>query len=1222
MSGYKYKELTPNDNIENGDAYFEALKQAFENNKIKNIALAGPYGSGKSSIIQSFLKKTETEGFCKRESIKSKSLIISMATFLKANDNKNDKKITKDDEDKIIIDANEVEKGILKQLFYKVDPSKIPQSRYRKLHKISFWRTFLYVFLAFTIMLIFMYAFDTKLFLSLSNKIDSIFVVNNLALTLLKYAIFNFIISFLITLFIKEVACKIHIKEIKLPINATFDTQIDNETIFNKNLDEIVYFFEETDYRIIFFEDLDRLEDPKIFIHLRELNNLLNNNDAIKNKPVVFVYAVRDDIFSNNDRTKFFDFIIPVIPVVNSTNSSEILIKEFNIARKNEYKCKISEEFLLDVSSYITDMRILQNILNEFATYKDILLNSDELPLSDEKLFSIILFKNIYPKEFADIQNESGIIKKVFDKKDIFIDNKKKEIKSNIDNYSDMVTLAQKDVSKTILELKYVMLASMLGGLFEVECFTVDNSSYSNKLPYSEFIKDDFDMKRLLDEKYLYIRYKRDDYDHRYIKIDDNVLLSFIKRWNALKTINDEKMIKTQDDLEKLKKEFRNLSKLNISDVLNNYSTVFLEMLDDDIKSNKLLLFLLRRKYLDENYYLYINYFFEESITKKDMDYVLGVKNLTSKDFGYKLNKKSRVIRYLNDSYFEEKAIYNFDLLEQLLREEKSTKLSTFISQLLDSSNDSLKFIDEFIDKESENDEVLKKFILQLTDKSDDMLNNILNAYKLDYLKQFKYIKLIISYCDIDTIVKQNVDDCIRKIFEDNEDILIKLKECDSNKLNLIIKALQIKFKILSITDVDKTLLEHIFDNNCYEINDKMLENLLSFKKPAFLKDYVSKPYSTILKLGFDPCVEYIRDNVKIFINGVIFRRKNVADNLLDIVEMIKLLKGNRDLQIKLIQIEKIHLNDLSKFAGDLVLDDKDEWLPIWNCLLEKKNSIVIKWENIQEYWVKFGFTKELSAFINHHIMELKNKSTKMLNDNFIKDFIIADIEILAFNLLLPKMKLKKFDFDISEIPTPKLEAMLNCNYFEFTVSRFEDIKNISDDLTRIFIINNQTEYMDSIENAKLSSTLFESLLFDNNFSQDNKEILFKKYAKAYMNHNIALNMKKFKKLVNNEIFDLAWNNVDADESMILLAEYADCLNNDEIEDYLYSLEAPYSELSNRNEEHEVILLNTKNNRLLAESLKKVSYISGYKEKKCTYEYSKKEKLEECLVLIVNDRNE
>ena len=35
---------------------------------------------------------------------------------------------------KIEVDADEVEKGILKQLFYKVELGKIPQSRYRKIH--------------------------------------------------------------------------------------------------------------------------------------------------------------------------------------------------------------------------------------------------------------------------------------------------------------------------------------------------------------------------------------------------------------------------------------------------------------------------------------------------------------------------------------------------------------------------------------------------------------------------------------------------------------------------------------------------------------------------------------------------------------------------------------------------------------------------------------------------------------------------------------------------------------------------------------------------------------------------------------------------------------------------------------------------------------------------------------------------------------------------------
>ena len=104
----------------------------------------------------------------------------------------------------------------------------------------------------------------------------------------------------------------------------------------------------------MFFEDLDRLDNPKIFVHLRELNNLLNNDDAIKGKPIVFVYAVRDDIFSKEDRTKFFDFIIPIVPVINETNSGEILLQRLQEAKGKGVEHNISQGFVLDVSPYIS----------------------------------------------------------------------------------------------------------------------------------------------------------------------------------------------------------------------------------------------------------------------------------------------------------------------------------------------------------------------------------------------------------------------------------------------------------------------------------------------------------------------------------------------------------------------------------------------------------------------------------------------------------------------------------------------------------------------------------------------------------------------------------------------------------------------------------------------------------------------------------------------------
>ena len=50
--------------------------------------------------------------------------------------------------EKIEVDADEVEKGILKQLFYKVEPRKIPQSRYRKIHEIKICPALVHIFVA------------------------------------------------------------------------------------------------------------------------------------------------------------------------------------------------------------------------------------------------------------------------------------------------------------------------------------------------------------------------------------------------------------------------------------------------------------------------------------------------------------------------------------------------------------------------------------------------------------------------------------------------------------------------------------------------------------------------------------------------------------------------------------------------------------------------------------------------------------------------------------------------------------------------------------------------------------------------------------------------------------------------------------------------------------------------------------------------------------------
>ena len=59
---------------------------------------------------------------------------------------------------------------------------------------------------------------------------------------------------------------------------------------------------------------MDRYENITIFTKLRELNFLVNSHLKIKNddRVVRFVYMLRDGLFVSKNRTKFFDFVLPI----------------------------------------------------------------------------------------------------------------------------------------------------------------------------------------------------------------------------------------------------------------------------------------------------------------------------------------------------------------------------------------------------------------------------------------------------------------------------------------------------------------------------------------------------------------------------------------------------------------------------------------------------------------------------------------------------------------------------------------------------------------------------------------------------------------------------------------------------------------------------------------------------------------------------------------------
>ena len=177
------------------------------------------------------------------------------------------------------------------------------------------------------------------------------------------------------------------------------------------------------DNNIVVFEDLDRYNDISIYTKLRELNFILNNYVKIhgKDKPVRFIYLLKDGLFFSKNRTKFFDFIIPIVPIVNS------FISEYHIDKFLRDNGIVEEVTILaDVALYVDDMRLIKNIVNEYIIYSRILqLESKNSSmdasleysyLNNDILFALITLKNILPNEFELLQENKGYIHDIFKK--------------------------------------------------------------------------------------------------------------------------------------------------------------------------------------------------------------------------------------------------------------------------------------------------------------------------------------------------------------------------------------------------------------------------------------------------------------------------------------------------------------------------------------------------------------------------------------------------------------------------------------------------------------------------------------------------------------------------------------------------------------------------------------------------------------------------------------
>lgn len=1138
----------------------EVLDVAFENKKIKNIALTGPYGSGKSSILDTLLTILPKERKTLRISLATLRVDDTIANYESVPPNQRDRE---DAEEAL---NRKIEYSILQQLIYHEKARTVPSSRLRRILHIPPRELSLDSFGVIVFVLSFFIAFEPSW-----ARIETFYTlfnwgwVNNIAFDIVSalYMFWGmwFVLRKIISSYSNSKLNKLNLKEASIELN-------EDTSIFNRHLDEILYFFQATEYDVVIIEDLDRFGTSKVFLKLRELNFLLNESKVIE-RHIVFLYAVKDDIFKDEERTKFFDYISTVIPVINPSNSKAILKKA--LEERSVLHNDITDDDLSEMAFFIQDMRILKNIANEYAQYHN-LLCKDNKHLDRTKLLAMIVYKNYHPQDFAMLHRRQGKVYECLSKKPHFInlalkkiEKKKAELAEIKQRKEDSLHLQEDDLRTLILdklrdklpekfykvrvENEYHTLSEVATNpnLFEklIDATVVQYQcwGYYNSLP-SDSISIDF--VALKDEM---------DYDSRLQAI----------RTTPQSLLEKEQSILRQE-LEISGCSFKDLYSYFDMHECEEYTKIGLTPLMDVF---------LRLGYLNEEYYDYISYFYEGIITQNDHDLLLSIKRRIAQSPSTPIDKIENFHKELKPYMFEHKSILNNDLVDYVAQ----NSLESFerIMKTIEKKDVPLGFLAQYYLLGSEQEKVFEHFITWGKKRSWSIIEKHSND-KEKVLLQEAWLRFSDGIVD----VPQEWLNANFQFIESHYDNL-GIERC----LTLCTQGV---FEEINSTNED--LIDCIIEHCSYTINIHNIGVIVSHLTKQSI-DAEALNYSRCLSTNNRTFIDYVNGNLENSL--MLFLNNSKEEDFNGILALLNTNEITKELKETYLRGQKKRLTDYTDISEDA---------------LELATQLLLiepTWENVIWYFQqKNELTEELITYIEHFKIELSGEimvRTEEAQPFFESIVVCPQIPDSTLSQLLKVFTDNVLDgVDVTNLSENRLTLLLD--KFPFTDDNTEILNNTP--IFANYLIANSDGMLSHISSELFCTpSISEKVLTANKFSRSEKEVILRAIPEShlYSSTTIAnaaieiLDNNSSMKLEKDTFVEIIKKSTLQDKRLTLVTRIIENISDDDkIAELLKLLGGVYIEIAER-EKRPKLNKNIKIETLLS-VLRSKGFISSYIEDK------------------------
>jgi len=919
-------------------------------------------------------------------------------------------------------------------------------------------------------------------------------------------------------------------------------------------------------------------------------------------------------MFTDKERSKFFDFIIPIIPVINSTNSNQQLLKK-NI----KYNYGWTEDLIDSLSIYIDDMRLLHNICNEFEIYKNKLTEK----LDQNKLLAILVYKNLFPNDFSRLNNNEGNLWNTINSKQEFIS--REVIK--IDEEIKSISLEIKDLEKLKIinteELRRLYLSHYIQKFENFNSFNINKSAKNieemcleenfNYLIENEATYNYFTSLNSYHSSYRLstnqsIGYKFEDIEN---EVDTNKTykerLEEINNWHLGKTNS------LREKIQELDQKKITLRKSKIKDILSPNSTPL--SISENTKQNRLINILLRNGYIDEHYNDFMSIFYAGSLTKSDNDFLISVKSQESSDFFYKLFKVEALVKKIHYLDFEKAYVLNNDLVTFLLNNEKAykEKFENVFKKLKDGSEISSQFIINYIN----NGEELEKFVNTISHIWSGFWNHIENASNIPNDKKHSYLRHILLYTEPSDILELSKSSNLKSRIEKNKNFLTIIP--DSEKLKKIIDKLNIDLQDIDFENSPDELLTLVYENWNYKITPSNISGFIKKYGEFDQQKFDTSNYTAIETSSCTEVIDYINNNIDNYIDNVHLK---LESNTQEQEEYLVKLLNNNELSTKL----KNQIIARTTTIIDVL--EKVSKMEVYSTLLTE-NKIASKWNNVLHAYDSLklvssendndiALPKEVTDFLNilensQELCKIKTPAEGDLLPRYQKLWkgiiYTREIEDECYTLITKSCPWWYDNLDYTNLPESKTKILIDNKCVNPVQESYEAIKEEHDGVNIYLLERYKTHFFKLLDSLQFDSADLELILSSIILTPIEKfKILNVCQIEVIITSNnlrliTSLLLENESLTINKEILDsiLLERNINSEERLKMFIRNRDKFNNEFIEKFINTLDVKLAKINDKTIKAKIP--KTETNKTFLEILERKGYISSFAGAKSSNDY-------------------